>query len=319
MALSSVLADPLSEVLVLECGGEPVGWAHCIHAPGPGGRRLEIRRFYVDGRWHGTGAAAFLMEAVRDRARGTRAETLWLAVWERNHRARAFYEKHGFRRTGAQPFRFGTDLQTDDVLSRPVSFDLSLAIIAGGSAQRLGGACKPLLVVGGRTVLERLLALRTLADEVLLVSEDARLPDAGLRRVSDVLPGRGAPGGVQAAMARAARTWVLAVAGDMPFLDGRAIRPLLEARTDGADAVAYAVSGRLEPLAALYRSALAPRWAEALARAGTSFRVLWNALRGVTLDERVLREATGDTRAVVSLNLPADVAKWVDRPPVPRS
>jgi len=108
---------------------------------------------------------------------------------------------------------------------------------------------------------------------------------------------------------------VLAVAGDMPFLDGRAVLPLLEARRDDVDAVAYTVGGRLEPLAALYRSALAPRWAVALGSDEPSFRRLWEGLRGLRLSEAVLREATGDTRAVLSLNSPEDVATWVDAPP----
>jgi molybdopterin-guanine dinucleotide biosynthesis protein A len=220
---------------------------------------------------------------------------------------------------GTQPFQFGSDTQTDDVLARPRSFGLTLAIVAGGDATRLGGLCKPLLRVRGRTVLDRLLSLRTLADEVLLASGDPRLPDAGMRRIPDLVPGRGAPGGVQAALAEATTPWVLAVGGDMPFLDGRAVLPLLGARGDDVDAVAYTVGGRLEPLAALYRSALGPRWARTLAASGASFRSLWEGLRGVTLPESSLREATGDARAVLSLNAPADLATWVDAPPAPRS
>lgn len=320
-ALGRVLADPACRVLVLEHGQVPVGWALLVaSASGPrGGRAVEIRRFYVDSHFHGGGAGARLMTASLDVARGSGAETVWLAVWERNLRAQAFYAKHGFRRVGSQPFQFGGDTQTDDVLSRPLSFGVTLAIIAGGSATRLGGVCKPLLRVRGRTVLERLLALRTLADEVLLVSADPRLPDAGLRRVADVLPGRGAPGGVQAALAEARFPWVLAVGGDMPFLDGRAVLPLLEGRAETVDAVAYLVGGRLEPLAALYRSALAPRWEAQLRTSGASFRALWDGLRGVSLAESVLREATGDTRAVLSLNVPSDVATWVDGPLAPRA
>ena len=316
--MGRVLADPACQVLVLETAQVPVGWALLVTAADRP-RALEIRRFYVDARLQGGGAAVTLMSAALDRARALGADTVWLAVWERNLRAQAFYAKHGFRRVGAQAFRFGGDVQSDDVLSRPLSFGVSLAIVAGGSATRLGGACKPLLPVNGRTVLDRLLGLRTLADEVLLVSADPRLPDAGLVRVEDVVPDRGAPGGVQAAMARARSPWVLAVGGDMPFLDGRAVLPLLEARGEDVDAVAYTVGGRLEPLAALYRSALAPRWAAALAGSGASFRALWGGLRGVTLPESALRAATGDTRAVLSLNLPSDVATWVDAPPDRRS
>ena len=330
-ALARVLVTPGFEVLVLEERAVPVGWALLVAGtsaprraelaskapltPPPSAREVEIRRFYVEAHLQGGDAAPTLMMAALARAQALGAEAVWLAVWEHNARAQAFYAKHGFRQVGTQSFQLGSDAQTDDVLLRPLSFGASLAIVAGGSASRLGGACKPLLRVRGRTVLERLLGLRTLADEVLLVSADPRLPDAGLRRVGDVVPGRGAPGGVQAAMAQAHAPWVLAVAGDMPFLDGRAVLPLLEARTDALDAVAYTVSGRLEPLAAVYRSALAPHWAVALAGSGASFRALWSGLRGRTLPESVLRDATGDTRAVLSLNLPSDVATWVDAPP----
>ncbi len=328
-ALRQVLSTAGAHVLVLEHESEPVGWALLVEgssaprrselAPVQPRREVEIRRFYLEPRLQGGDAAPTLMMAALARAGALGAEAVWLAVWEHNTRARAFYAKHGFRRVGTQAFQFGRDTQTDDVLVRPLSFSVSLAIVAGGSATRLSGACKPLLRVRARTVLERLLGLRTLADEVLLVSADPRLPDTGLRRVEDVVEGRGAPGGVQAAMEHARAPWVLAVAGDMPFLDGRAVIPLLEARTDAVDAVAYTVSGRLEPLAALYRSALAPRWAAALAGGGASFRALWSGLRGRTLPESVLREATGDTRAVISLNLPSDVATWVEAPPDPEA
>jgi len=327
-ALTRVLADPASEVLVLEDGGTPVGWAHLVvggpaprspDAPAAEGGELEIRRFYVGSRLHGGDAAPSLLVAALERARARGADAVWLAVWEHNGRAQGFYGKHGFRRVGMKSFPLGSDVQTDDVLLRPRSFGVTLAIVAGGGATRLGGVCKPLLVVGGRTVLDRLLRLRTLAEEVLLVSTDPRVPDAGLRRLADVVPGRGAPGGVQAALAGARAPWVLAVAGDMPFLDGRAVLPLLEARSDEVDAVAYTVAGRLEPLAAVYRSALAPRWAAALAGGGRSFPALWAELRGRTLPESVLHEATGDTRAVLSLNLPSDISTWVDAPPAPES
>ncbi|HEY3587702.1 MAG TPA: GNAT family N-acetyltransferase [Myxococcaceae bacterium] len=330
-ALGRLLVDPACHVLVLEDGATAVGWALLVSGrparrdpsaagqDAPSGPEVEIRRFYVDARLHGGDAAPALLATVLARARELGAAAVWLAVWEHNRRAQTFYGKHGFRRVGAQAFQLGADTQTDDVLLRPLSFGVSLAIVAGGGATRLGGVCKPLLRVHGRTVLERLLALRTLVDEVLLVSADPRLPDVWMRRVADVVPGRGAPGGVQAALAHARTPWVLAVAGDMPFLDGRAVLPLLEARADDVDGVAYIVGGRLEPMAALYRSALALRWAEALSGEGESLNALWAGLRGRTLPESVLREATGDTRAVLNLNLPSDVATWVDAPPDPEA
>jgi len=312
-AMRAILADRASTVLLLEAAGTSAGWAHLVDEGGA----LEIRRFYVDPRWQGGGAAATLMSAVLAEARTGGKERLWLAVWEHNRRARAFYAKHGFRKVGTQPFRLGTDVQTDEVLSRPPSFGLTLAIVAGGRARRLGGVAKPLLHVGGRPILERLLELRTLCDQVLLVSADPRLVAPGSARIDDVLADRGAPGGVHAALLAASQPWVLAVAGDMPFLDGRAVAPLLDARADGVDAVAYEVEGRLEPLAAVYRASLGPPWGELLAPEGRSFRALWDRCAGRRLDASVLAGAGLAPRTLRSLNTEEDVATWVDAPPRP--
>jgi molybdopterin-guanine dinucleotide biosynthesis protein A len=312
------LQESGGHMLLLEQDGEPVGWAHLrpSSADGRGHHPFEIRRFYVDGRWHGTGAAAALLSAVLQQARATGADAVWLGVWEHNRRAQAFYGKHGFAPVGRQPFQLGSDVQTDDVLLRPASFGLTLAIVAGGSARRLGGIAKPLLRVEGRPILDRLLDLAPLADEVLLVSSDTRFDGWGLRRIEDVLPDHGAPGGVHAALSEATQAWVLAVAGDMPFASGLAALPLLAARSEEVDAVAYTVAGRLEPLLALYRRSLARSWAAALGTGAPSFRDLWETLRGRQLGEDVLRGATGDLRAVTSLNTPEDIARWVQGPPM---
>ena len=79
---------------------------------------VELERFYLDHAWHGRGVAASLMEAVIRVASACAGDTLWLGVWERNARAIRFYRKWGFERVGAQTFRLGADLQTDDVMRR---------------------------------------------------------------------------------------------------------------------------------------------------------------------------------------------------------
>jgi ribosomal protein S18 acetylase RimI-like enzyme len=86
---------------------------------------VELGRFYVDGSWHGRGLAPRLMAVVRDAARGLGGRTLWLAVWEHNPRAIAFYGKCGFRDVGAQTFVLGADLQTDRVMAGDLA-DLQL-------------------------------------------------------------------------------------------------------------------------------------------------------------------------------------------------
>jgi ribosomal protein S18 acetylase RimI-like enzyme len=79
---------------------------------------IELLRFYVDRRWHGQGVAGALMKETLAQARALGRRTVYLAVWERNARAIAFYRKAGFREVGAQPFHLGKDVQTDRVMVR---------------------------------------------------------------------------------------------------------------------------------------------------------------------------------------------------------
>src|SRR5262249_9307049 len=90
-AMERLLADPSSEILVLEEAGTPVGWALLVDAPLAQGNELEIRRFYVEPRLHGGDAAPSLLVAALERARARGATAGWLAVWEHNARAQAFY------------------------------------------------------------------------------------------------------------------------------------------------------------------------------------------------------------------------------------
>src|SRR4051812_16008563 len=98
----------------------------------------------------------------------------------------------------------------------------------------MGGACKPLLRVGGVTLLERqLAALRPLVDEVIvLANDDAAFARYGLRVVPDLRPGHGPLAGLEAALVAPPADHVLLVAGDMPSLVPRALALLLDAATD---------------------------------------------------------------------------------------
>lgn len=106
--------------LLVEEAGRAIAYAQvrndhvpeCVTGPSP----VELWRFYVDRGYHGRGIAPPLMERVKEVARGRGAKTLWLGVWERNDRARAFYAKCGFTDAGEHIFLFGTDPQTDRVM-----------------------------------------------------------------------------------------------------------------------------------------------------------------------------------------------------------
>jgi GNAT superfamily N-acetyltransferase len=114
------LENPEITTLLVEHDGAAIAYAQirrdhvpaCVSGPAP----VELWRFYVDRHWHGRGVAQALMDRVKSEARARGAGTLWLGVWERNDRARAFYAKAGFADVGEHVFLFGTDPQTDRVM-----------------------------------------------------------------------------------------------------------------------------------------------------------------------------------------------------------
>lgn len=116
------LRDPGVLTLVAEDGRRLAGYAQLRESPAPdcvlGPDPIEIRRFYVDRAWQGRGIAQTLMMASLEAALARGARTIWLAVWERNLRAQAFYRKCGFDDCGATEFLLGRDRQTDRVMVR---------------------------------------------------------------------------------------------------------------------------------------------------------------------------------------------------------
>lgn len=116
------LRDPAAATLLAEDGRRLAGYAQLREGPAPecvsGPMPIEIRRFYVDRTWQGRGVAQALMMATLEAGRERGARTVWLAVWERNLRAQAFYRKCGFEDCGAQEFVLGRDRQTDRVMAR---------------------------------------------------------------------------------------------------------------------------------------------------------------------------------------------------------
>lgn len=116
------LANKNISTILAEVDGGLAGYAQLRRGPAPecvtGKAHIELRRFYVDREWHGRGIAQALMREVDVESRRLGAATLWLSVWERNERAKAFYRKQGFGDVGAHTFMLGADAQVDRIFER---------------------------------------------------------------------------------------------------------------------------------------------------------------------------------------------------------
>jgi diamine N-acetyltransferase len=107
--------------LLAEGEGRLAGYSQLRDGPAPdcvgGPGSIELWRFYVERAWQGRGVAQTLMAPTIEAAAARGAGTVWLSVWERNHRAQAFYRKCGFEDRGEKPFILGNDRQTDRVMA----------------------------------------------------------------------------------------------------------------------------------------------------------------------------------------------------------
>ena len=123
------LVDPNIATLLVEIDGELAGYAQLRSGVAPecvtGEAPVELWRFYIAQPWHGRGVAQALMRRVESEAYRRGGRTLWLGVWERNDRAKAFYHKNGFMDVGSHVFMVGTDAQTDRILIRPLPRGIS--------------------------------------------------------------------------------------------------------------------------------------------------------------------------------------------------
>ncbi|MFN3447825.1 MAG: molybdenum cofactor guanylyltransferase MobA [Roseococcus sp.] len=162
-------------------------------------------------------------------------------------------------------------------------------VLAGGLARRMGGGDKPLRLLGGRPMLDHVLA--RLAPQVAAVAlnangEAARFAAYGLPVWPDTLPGHPGPlAGILAAMEASPLPWVVTVPGDCPFLPADLVARLHAAREAAGTPLACAASGGFaHPPIALWPAALAEDLRAAIA-AGERKIDRWTARHGVAQAE----------------------------------
>ncbi|WP_055570157.1 DUF6457 domain-containing protein [Streptomyces atriruber] len=111
-------------------------------------------------------------------------------------------------------------------------------VLAGGGAARLGGADKPGVRVGGRTLIDRVLAACAGAGTTVVVAEPR--PTARPVVWAREEPAGGGPlAALDAGLARTTAERVVVLSADLPFLGEQTVRRLLaalaESGADGAD------------------------------------------------------------------------------------
>ncbi len=132
-------------------------------------------------------------------------------------------------------------------------------ILAGGRARRLGGADKPGLVVGGRTLAGAVLAAATGAAGVVVVGPERRAlrgirPGGALRFVLEDPPGAGPVAALRRGIEEVSAPWFALLAADLPFLRPEHVHALLTAAGPRAGAILVDEGGRAQWLIGCWRT-----------------------------------------------------------------
>ncbi|MET7697254.1 NTP transferase domain-containing protein [Streptomyces sp. NPDC005485] len=122
----------------------------------------------------------------------------------------------------------------------PGAADYDAVVLAGGAARRLGGADKPGVRVGGRPLLDRVLAACSGAAVTVVVAE----PRPTARSVTwarEDPPGGGPLAALAAGLRHTSAQYVVVLSADLPFLAGTTVRRLVAGLR--ADASGEGLSG----------------------------------------------------------------------------
>ena len=183
-------------------------------------------------------------------------------------------------------------------------------IQAGGKSTRMGGEPKALIELGGRRIIERVVAVvREVTDDLLVVTNTPELyAFLEVPMVPDAFPDHGSLGGIYSGLAAAPGDAAFTVACDMPFLHAAVARLVVD-RADEADVVIPRAGDQLQTLHAVYGKACLPH-IEARLRAGRLKIVgFFDAVRVLEVPEDAVARHADPEVVFMNVNTPDELAR----------
>lgn len=183
-------------------------------------------------------------------------------------------------------------------------------ILAGGQNSRMHGTDKAFLTVNGQTVFERTLRLlRGCFPQVVVVSNrPEKYTCFDVEVTSDAFPGHGPLAGIHAGLSRVRTPYAFVVACDMPFLRVEPIAFLVQILAH--DAVIPCWDGDIEPLHAVYATALRERMEVALQSGVRAIREFLPRIQAEFIPETLMRGVHGAEESFRNVNTPEEAARF---------
>jgi len=127
-------------------------------------------------------------------------------------------------------------------------------VLCGGAGRRLDGADKAMVVVGGRTLLERALDAVGAAHKIVAVGPRRAAP-TDVVWTQEEPPGGGPLSGIATGLVETSEPVVVVLGVDFPFVDRSCVLKLLDALEENDGAILADGTGRHQFLVGAYRSA----------------------------------------------------------------
>lgn len=174
----------------------------------------------------------------------------------------------------------------------------------------MGGRPKALMELGGRRIIERVVgALAPVVDDVFLVTNTPDLyAFLGLPMAPDVYPDHGSLGGIYSGLKAASGDAAFTVACDMPFLDPRVVRLVVERAGEG-DIVIPRVGDQLETLHATYHKSCLPHMESRLLQRRLKIVGFFDDVRVVEIAEADVARYADPAIVFMNVNTPDELER----------
>ncbi len=201
-------------------------------------------------------------------------------------------------------------MATNNANESAVNHDVTAIVLCGGSGRRLGGRDKPLIEVGGQTLVERVISRILPQVDSLVLScrqNTAGYAHLGYPVVTDRLDDGGPLAGIEAALGQIATRFAVICPGDAPAFPADLVAMLYAGMTDSG--VVYARHGRNDQfLFMLIHRDLQKNLHTWLKRGGRKVGDWLHEQGAVAVDFPAAARFD-------NINLPEDLQRWCDETP----
>jgi molybdopterin-guanine dinucleotide biosynthesis protein A len=180
-------------------------------------------------------------------------------------------------------------------------------ILCGGKSTRMGEN-KAFIQIDGIPIIQRIyLLFKTLFSEIMIVTNETESFmnfEAKIHR--DLIPDRGALGGLYSGIFYASSPYAFCVACDMPFLKGPVIQYLLN-QIEGHDVIVPKTKDGLQPLHAIYSKTCLDPIRATLEQGKYKITDFYPRVNVKTLDENEFRSLDPTMESFINVNTPAEL------------